>query len=286
MNALAPWMPWTIVGLVSLTVGTASYGFAHGAGNRARSFAVRYADGIDAPLKRMLKPAKGRLVLLGQVGAVIAICSLAVALRMPALGLLALVVLPAPMLVLRYMQYKRCQAIEAKLDSFALALANATRATPSIGRALGLLQSTLPSPLDEEIEQVLREMRVGSSVEQALLNFSWRVRSPSLDALLSGVLIAMRIGGRLSEVLETTAATLREMARLDGVLRAKTAQAKMQMWVLACLPLLIVVGFDSVKPGYFAPLTATNLGIVLLALAVLCWIGSIFLARKILAVEL
>jgi tight adherence protein B len=278
--------PYAIVALVFVSVFGAAYGIAHGAGLRARRFADAYTESLDAPLKRMLKPPRGRLILTAQGIAVLASTSLAMALQTAAPVLLVLVVLPAPRLVLRYMQYKRCQAVEAKLDGFALALANATRATPSIARALGLLQSTLPVPLDEETEQVLRELRVGSSVEQALLNFSWRVGSASLDALLSGVLIAMRIGGRLSDVLETTAATLREMARLDGVLRAKTAQSKMQMWVLACMPILIVLGFDAVRPGYFDPLTRTQLGIMLLAGAILLWLASILVARKILAVEL
>jgi tight adherence protein B len=283
---MSPYTPYAIVALVFISVFGAAYGFAHGAGVRARRFAHAYTESLDAPLKRMLKPPHGRLILSGQAVAVLALISLAVALRTTAPVILALLLVPAPKLVLKYMQYKRCQAVEAKLDGFALALANATRATPSVGRALGLLQSTLPIPLDEEAEQVLREMRVGSSVEQALLNFSWRVGSLSLDALLSGVLIAMRIGGRLADVLETTASTLREMARLDGVLRAKTAQSKMQMWVLACMPVLIVLGFNAVRPGYFDPLTQTKLGIMLLVAAILLWLGSIFAARKILAVEL
>jgi tight adherence protein B len=281
---MSPYTPYAIVTLVFLSVFGAAYGFSHGAGLRARRFADAYTESLDAPLKRMLKPPRGRLILTCQVIAVLALS--AVALHAKALVFLALLILPAPKLILKYMQYKRCQAVEAKLDGFALALANATRATPSIGRALGLLQSTLPVPLDEETEQVLREMRVGSSVEQALLNFSWRIGSSSLDALLSGVLIAMRIGGRLADVLETTASTLREMARLDGVLRAKTAQSKMQMWVLACMPVLIVLGFNAVRPGYFDPLTQTKLGIMLLVAAILLWLASILVARKILAVEL
>ncbi len=284
MNVLSPHTRYAILALVFVSVFGATYGFSHGAGLRVRRLADAYTEGLDAQLKRMLKPARGRLILLVQVAAVLVLGALA--LEVPALAFLVVLVLPAPTLVLRYLRYKRGEAIEQKLDSFALALANATRATPSVGRALALLQSTLPVPLDEETEQVLRETRVGNSIEQALLNFSWRVGSTSLDALLSGVLIALRIGGRLAEVLETTASTLREMARLDGVLRAKTAQSKMQMWVLACMPVLIVIGFDQVKPGYFEPMTHGHIGILLLVAAVLLWLASIFLARKILAVEL
>ena len=283
---LTPAVRLSLVVLVGVTVFAASYGFAQGANARAQRIATQYVDAIDAPLKRMLLPPRGHLVLAAQLATVTCVLSLAVGLRLPALALGALLILPLPRLVLSLLQKRRRELIESKLDGFALSLANATRATPSVGRALQMLQTTLPVPLDREVEQVLREMRVGSSLDQALLNFSWRVQSPSLDALLSGVLIARRIGGRLPDILETTAATLREMARLDGVLRAKTAQARMQIWVMAFFPLVVLFGFDAMSPGYFDVLTEQSTGLVLIAVSIVFWISAILLARKIMAVEL
>jgi tight adherence protein B len=283
---LSPAVRLSLIALVGLMVFAASYGFAQGANARAQSIATRYVDGIDAPLKRMLMPPRGHLVLTAQVAAIIGIVSAAVALRHPALAVVALIVLPLPKLVLTLLQKRRRELIESKLDGFALSLANATRATPSVGRELQMLQTTLPKPIDREVEQVLREMRVGSSLDQALLNFSWRVQSPSLDALLSAVLIARRIGGRLPDILETTASTLREMARLDGVLRAKTAEARMQVWVMAFFPLVVVFGFNAMSPGYFDAMTEQTLGLVMIAAAVVFWVAAILLARKIMAVEL
>jgi len=283
---LSPWVGVTLVTLIGLSVAGIGYGLAEGANARLLAWSTRYVQSLDAPLRRMLMPARGRLIFSLQCIALALLLLTAAALRVPALCFLALVAVPAPSWAIRWLRRKRCAAIESKLDGFALALANATRATPSIGRALQLLQSTLPAPLDQETEQVLREMRVGSSVEQALLNFSWRVESAALDALLSGVLIARRVGGKLPETLETTASTLREMARLDGVLRSKTAQARMQIWVLGCLPPVLVFAFDRVTPGYFQPLTGGGIGYALIAIAVTCWLGALLIARKILAVEL
>ena len=41
-----------------------------------------------------------------------------------------------------------------------------------------------------------------------------------------------QVGGNLPKVLETTAHTLREMKRLEGVIRTKTADGRMQLWVI------------------------------------------------------
>ena len=246
----------------------------------------RYVESLDAPQRRMLMPPRRRFMLSLQTTFILLLLACAAGLRSPLCSLLAALVVPAPRLFLYYLRKKRREQIEAKLDVFALALANATRATPSVGRALHILQTSLTPPLNLEVAQVLRELRIGSSLEQALLNFSWRVESPSLDALLSSVLIARKVGGDLSSVLETTAATLREMMRLEGVLRSKTAQARTQMWVLACIPPVLVGAFEMVKPGYYEPMTSHPLGVVALCVAALAWIASILLARRILAVEL
>ena len=283
---VSPWLVWALCAACGGSAALAGYALAHGASLRLDRWSFAYADSLDAPLRRMLRPARGRLILGLQLSCIVPLVLGAAALRAPALGALGLVIAGAPALIVRRAAARRRARLEAKLDGFALALANATRATPSVGRALLLLRGTLTAPLDREVDQILRELRLGSSLEQALSNFSWRVQSQALDALLSAVLIARRVGGQLPAILETTAATLREMARLEGVLRAKTAQARVQLWVLATLPPGVLLAFRAVQPGYFQALTDTLPGHLLGGLAVACWLAAIVLARRILAVSL
>jgi len=282
--AIPLWGAAALIVLCGVTVACAVYAAACSHWLQLRT--ERYVESLDAPLRRMLQPARGRLILSLQLTLVPLVIGCAVGLSQPALSLLAALIVLLPGWAIAYARRKRRARIDSKLDTFALALANATRATPSVGRALQILQTSLAKPLDAEVGQVLRELRVGSSLDQALLNFSWRVESSSLDALLSSVLIARRVGGNLPDVLETTANTLREMARLEGVLRSKTAQARMQMWVLGALPPVIVWAYSSAQPGYFAPLMASALGMVLIAVALAAYLSAILLARRILAVEL
>jgi tight adherence protein B len=90
----------------------------------------------------------------------------------------------------------------------------------------------------------------------------------------------------VSTVLERAAGTLREMARLEGVLRTKTAEGKAQTFVLALTPFPLVGLLHSLNPGFLAPLLVSTRGHLLLALALLCWISSLLLARRILRVDL
>ena len=110
-------------------------------------------------------------------------------------------------------------------------------------------------------------------------------RARQLDSALSAVLIGRQVGGNLPSVLETTAMSLREMARLEGVVRTKTAEGKMQLWVLRssrspCLRAVLRV------PGYFDSLTESIAGYAVIILAVMFWFASLVVARKILAVDI
>ena len=148
-----------------------------------------------------------------------------------------------------------------------------------------MCSSDLQPPLSQEVELAVKEMRVGTTLDQALLRMAGRIGSRQLDSALSAIIIGRQIGGNLPKILATTAETLREMARLEGVIRSKTAEGKAQMWVLAIFPFLLLLALNAMKEGYFDPLTQSVAGYVVAILAAGFWIASIVVARKVLAVD-
>jgi tight adherence protein B len=245
-----------------------------------------YVAYLERKLRSMFIGTRGKHIAFTQLGACAAILALALALHDFSLCFFLLPCLLGPALVIERQRRLRVRAIEAKVDAFALALANALKATPSIGNAIAYTQPLLPPPLDAEVLLALKEMRLGHTVEQALLSMAGRVRSQQLDAALAGLLVGQKVGGDLPKILERTAATLREMARLDGVVRAKTAESKAQLGVLAVFPIVIVLLFDTVSRGYFDPLAQSVAGWFVLATSVGLWIASLAAARKVLDVDL
>jgi tight adherence protein B len=143
-----------------------------------------------------------------------------------------------------------------------------------------------PHPLRQELELAVKQMRLGTTVEQALLHMSGRVGCKQLDTALSAILIGREVGGNLPSILETTAEVMREMARLEGVVRTKTAGGRAQLWVLGLFPFVLMLGFNAVNRGYFDPLTASVTGYLVTTIAFALWGGSIVFARRILAVDI
>jgi tight adherence protein B len=251
--------------------------------NRYGSLYVAY---LDRKLRNLLLSPRGRWIAAGQVASGAAILALATSLGVGVATVGLALVAAAPAAYLRHLRLARLKAIDAKLDSFALTLANSLKASPSIGNALAYSEPMLAAPLRDEVALALKEMRVGSTLDQALLNMASRIRSTNLDVALSSVLIGRQVGGNLTQILETTATTLREMARLQGVVRAKTAEGKAQTVVLAIFPIVIVVMFDGVSPGYFDPLAESAAGWLIVLLAVGLWLAAVVIARALIRVDI
>ena len=191
-----------------------------------------------------------------------------------------------PVWYLKRCKKKRLLALEAQIEPFLLALTNALRTTSSIASALAAVENLMANPMRQELSLVLKELRVGSTIDQALLAMAARTHLSDLDAALSSMLIGRQVGGNLTEILETTAKTLREMSRLIAVLKSKTNSGRVQFLALAFAPVVIVFAFQTANPGYFNPLLKSVTGSILLVSAVGMWLVAIGLARKVLKAAL
>jgi tight adherence protein B len=279
-------LKWLAILLLVAAVWLSIFGAVRDPSSPPYRFWSTYEAYLDRKLRQMFLATRGRAIIWGQLLGACSCIGGALLLAQPLSYLVLLPIIAGPAMYIEQLRRKRVSAIEAKIDSFILALANGLKATPSIGNALAYTQPLLAVPLDAEVGLALKEMRLGNTVDQALLSMAGRVRSTQLDAALSGLLIGRQVGGDLPKILERTAATLREMARLQGVVRSKTAEGKAQVTVLAIFPVFILLIFDTVSRGYFDPLTASVVGWSVIVLSLVLWLGSVIVARKVLSVDI
>jgi tight adherence protein B len=175
--------------------------------------------------------------------------------------------------------------IEAQLDTWLLMLANALRASPSLADALRASASLVPTPLRDELELTLKEYRLGMGLDRALEQMSQRLGSRLVSTAVALIVVSRNTGGDLSHALETSAASLRELIRLDGVLRSKTAEGKAQAGLIALIPFALVLIIHTVDPQFFAPLADTPLGQLVVCASAALWLLAVWLARRIVQPE-
>lgn len=248
---------------------------------------ARYCTSLESKLRLMFIWTPGSQIALGQVVAGVVVLALHVGIGLdPYWWILLLLIAFGPSRYIENMRKKRVLALEDQVDGFLTALANALKATPSVANSFMGIQPLLPVPIREEVELCVKEMRVGSTLDQALLNMGGRVNSRQLDTALSAVLIGRQLGGDLPRILETTANTMREMIRLEGVVKTKTAEGKAQLYVLGFFPFAFALILNFMEPGFYDPLKEPIAGWAIAGVAGLCWVVSLILARKVLAVDI
>ncbi|MBX3189251.1 MAG: type II secretion system F family protein [Labilithrix sp.] len=276
---------WGSVAVIGLSLFIGTWQMAADESGLPYRYWARYCASLERKMRAMFIFTPGRLIALGQLAAMFVLVASELTLDLPMSWAFCLFVAIAPSIYLEVERRKRVVMIEDQLDNFMLALANALKATPSIGAAFNSVVTVIEDPIKKEVDLALKEMKVGSTLDQALLHMAARVGSRQLDSALSSILIGRQVGGNLPKVLETTAQTLREMKRLEGVIRTKTADGRMQLWVIGAMPLVFIIGFGVMWPGYFDPLTKSLAGYGIIGFVAVSWVSALVLARKVLAVD-
>lgn len=278
-------LKWSSVGVISFALFLGTWQVIADEQGLPYRYWARYTSMLERKMRLLFIFTPGRMIALGQLGVMFLILAANLAFDLPMWWALIAVTAVSPAIYLELERRKRVTLIEDQLDNFMLSLANALKSTPSIGAAFNSVVTVIEAPMKQEVDLAIKEMKVGSTLDQALLHMASRVGSRALDSALSSILIGRQVGGNLPKVLETTAQTLREMKRLEGVIRTKTADGRMQMWVIGAFPAVVLVLFSWAWPGYFQPLTASFSGYVLTTFISIAWVGALLFARKVLAVD-
>lgn len=247
---------------------------------------AEYLAEVDREVRFQLLKTTALRIAVGQL---IFCAAMPVAAVLTGNTILVMFIVPGIFLPLIYMRNKhavRVRLLEDTLDSWLLMLANALKASPSLGEAIQSSAKLMRAPFSEELDLVIKEMKLGTPLDQALLNMSTRIKSRVISSSLATILVGRQTGGDLPQILEQSASTLREMARLEGVVRTKTAEGKMQAIVLAAIPFVLLVALHQVDNNWLTPLfDGSFLGTAVIIAATTLWASAIFLARRILSVD-
>jgi tight adherence protein B len=198
----------------------------------------------------------------------------------------ALAGLLLPLLVLKQHRRRRSAALELELDTFLTSLADALTAVPNLREALASLHGHLNPPLREEVGTLLGEIRLGSSLEDAMRRMASRINLPGLDSAVEAALLSHRVGGDLPRTLRRISRSIREMARLEGVVKTKTAEGRTQAWVMGAVPPGIVLILEKMDPEWLAPMWEDPIGWIILGIAAIFEVVAVALIRRIMAVDI
>jgi len=172
-----------------------------------------------------------------------------------------------PPLVIAYLQRRRQQQFNEQLASMLQLLSNSLKTGYAIDRALETVAAKSQPPVSTEFERVTNEITLGTSVEDALSALLLRINSPDLQFIVTAILLHVRVGGNLAEVLDNISDTLRDRLQTKRDMSVLTAQSRASAIIITGLPILLALGLYVFVPGYYAPMTSTWVGYAMLGFA-------------------
>jgi tight adherence protein B len=176
-------------------------------------------------------------------------------------------------------RYRR--AVDAGVAQMAVAIADALAGGHSLRGAIEQSARSLDGAAGHELRRTGAELAAGATTEAALESMRARVRSSRLDTLVAACLLQRRAGGDLGRLLRESAHAMEEQARLEGEVRAATAQARFTGLLVALLPLGGALLAELASPGWFAGLWGSFLTVWLVGIALVLQVVAAVLMRRL-----
>jgi tight adherence protein B len=190
-----------------------------------------------------------------------------------------------PDFVLRFMENKRLEKFEIQLLEGLNSLSNSLKAGFSFPQALAQVVRESDPPFSQELGLVLKENKLGVSLEKALINLTRRVPSEDLELVVSSIVLTRELGGNLATIFERLAHTIRERMKLKGKIDALTSQGRMQGWVVGLMPLVLGVIIAFISPDMIQAFFNSLVGWFLVGLMIVFEIIGALVIKKIVTID-
>lgn len=179
----------------------------------------------------------------------------------------------------------RFRRFDALLPEAIDLMSRALRAGHAVTSAIEMVSEEIAEPIASEFGIVFKEQNLGLPIREAILGLVERVPLEDVRFLATAILVQKETGGNLAEVLDKTAAVMRERIRLKGQLRIYTAQGRITGWVLCLLPFIVFFVINLVNHDYEKKLWTEPLGLHLVYAGLVMMAIGIYVIRKIIDIR-
>lgn len=197
----------------------------------------------------------------------------------------ALVALFVPRMILKQMNAQRLRRFEEQLPDAFMLLSGSLQSGASLNMALENVVQQSPAPLSQEFGLLIKNIRLGVTLEDALLKLEKRVPLPSFIMASSAIRISREVGGNLVETINSMAAMLRRKRVMEGKIDSLTAQGRAQGTFMALLPVLLAGILSVIEPEAMSQLYTTRNGLIVLTLMVVMEVLGFMSIRRITRID-
>ena len=149
----------------------------------------------------------------------------------------------------------------------------------SLLQGLEVLVEEMPAPMSQELGLVVRENKMGIPLEECLSRLNKRMNIDELGLVVNALLVARETGGELPKVFSRLTITIRDNRKLRESIKTLTLQGRMQGVIMSFLPIAFVAWVLSVNKHHFDIMLESDIGRLLLIIAVILQAVGMILIR-------
>jgi flagellar protein FlaJ len=157
-----------------------------------------------------------------------------------------------------FMMERRVDSIEQGTPDFLRQIASILRSGVGIETALEDISKQGKGPLIDELKRAVIEIKLGGTFESALTSMGERLKSKNLDRTFRMILEGRRVGGSLSDVIETVAEDLRAVLALKRERRANVMMSVMFLLISALIAAPFALGMIMTYSSFIGSLGKVN----------------------------
>lgn len=169
-----------------------------------------------------------------------------------------------PPLIVKMIYEQRCSRFTDQMVDGLTIMANGIKAGSNPQESMKRVVEIMGNPISQEFAQVLYQMQVGDSFENALNDLGNRIPRPDVQMFVTSINILKETGGNLAETFQTIVVVIRERQKVQKKIEALTAQGLTQGIIVTLIPFILMAVFLLIDPAFITPMFNTTLGLVLL----------------------
>jgi tight adherence protein B len=201
------------------------------------------------------------------------------------LFLFAIAGLFLPALRVRYILDARHRKFMKQLPDGIMILSSCLKGGLSLLQAIETLVEEMPAPISQEFGLIIKENKMGVSLEESLSRLSKRMLSEDLNLMNTAILVARETGGNLPDVFSRLVSTIRSKVNINETVATMTLQGRVQGAILSILPFVFCIFIYKTNPEMLEQMFKTDPGKIMLGIAAILQIVGIFLIRVFSKVE-
>ena len=224
---------------------------------------------------------KQKLILVTSAPIILGLTGLLLVGNVIGAGVGFLLGLAAPAVFTSMARQRRIAKFQSQLVDTLMIFASSLKGGLSFVQALEVLCEEMPAPTSQEFGLVLKENRLGVSLEDSLNDLRKRMPLEEINLIVSSILVAKETGGELTRVFSRLVETIRSNIKLKEKVNTLTLQGRLQGIIMSIMPLGFAVFIHRQNPDHFSIMFETALGRNLLIGAVVLWFVGIFVIKKV-----